>query len=63
MLPENLCAQKPSSYEAFSKSTFDMSKILTVVFVGEPSVDEGGPRREFFRLALKEIFAHSGLFI
>ena len=47
---------------AFSKPTFDVSKSLKVVFVGEPSVDEGGPRREFFQLALKEIFAHSGLF-
>ena len=48
--------------KAFGKPTFDESKILKVVFVGEPSVDEGGPRREFFQLALKEIFAHSGLF-
>ena len=48
--------------KAFSKATFDVSKILKVIFVGEPCVDEGGPRREFFQLALKEIFAHSGLF-
>lgn len=48
--------------KAVSKATFDVSKILKVVFVGEPCVDEGGPCREFFQLALKEIFAHSGLF-
>ena len=48
---------------AFSKPNFDASKILKVTFIGEPSVDEGGPRREFFQLALKEVFTSSGLFV
>ena len=47
---------------AFSKSTFNASKMLKVVFVGEPSVDEGGPRREFFQLAMKDAFTTTGLF-
>ena len=29
---------------------------------GEQAVDEGGPRREFFRLLMNEIFTKSGLF-
>ena len=33
-----------------------------MVFIGEPSFDEGGPRREFFQLALKDYFVKSGLF-
>ena len=48
---------------AFSRPTFNVSKLLKVVFVGEPSVDEGGPRREFFQLIIKELFSYSGLFI
>lgn len=48
---------------AFSKPTFNVSKLLKVVFVGEPSVDEGGPRREFFQLIMKESFMASGLFV
>ena len=32
---------------AFSKMNFDVSKLSKVVFVGESSVDSGGPRREF----------------
>ena len=39
---------------AFSKSSFNVSKLLKVVFVGESSVDSGvdsgGPRQEFFQL-------------
>lgn len=48
---------------AFSRTNFNVSKMLKVVFVGEPSVDEGGPRREFFQLLLKEAFTSSGLFV
>ena len=47
---------------AFSKATFNVAKTLKVNFIGESSVDEGGPRREFFQLALKEAFTTSGLF-
>ena len=47
---------------ALRKSSFDPAKLLNVLFVGEPSVDEGGPRREFFQLVIKEVFMMSGLF-
>ena len=48
---------------AFSKPQFNVSKMLKVVFIGEPSVDEGGPRREFFNLVMTEAFTASGLFV
>ena len=32
------------------------------MFIGEQAVDEGGPRREFFRLVLRGVFSSSGLF-
>ena len=40
---------------------------LLVKFVGdysgtEPSIDQGGPRREYFRLLLKAILVQSGIF-
>ena len=35
---------------AFSRHTFDPSANLQVRFIGEPAVDEGGPRCELFRL-------------
>lgn len=47
---------------AFSKPTFNASKMLKVVFIGEPSVDDGGPRREFLQLLMRDAFATSGLF-
>ena len=48
----------------FSKPNFDVSKPLKVYFVSEKSVvDDGGPRREFFQLAMKEAFSISGLFV
>ena len=31
------------------------TKYIKVTFVGEPGVDDGGPRREFFRLLLESI--------
>ena len=46
----------------FSRSSFDVSKLLKVCFIGESAVDDGGPRREFFRLLLQELFSASGLF-
>ena len=48
---------------AFSKPSFNVGKILKVKFIGEAAtVDDGGPRREFFSLLIKEIFLRSGLF-
>ena len=60
-----MCLQEPPLSDAalaFSRPNFNVSKLLKVVFVGEPSVDEGGPRREFFQLLMKEAFTSSGLF-
>lgn len=34
--------------KAFARPSFNVSKMLKVVFIGEACVDEGGPRREFF---------------
>lgn len=35
---------------------------MRVTFVSEAAVDEGGPRREFFRLALAEVARNNALF-
>ena len=51
------------SVRAFSRPHFCASKMLKVVFIGEQSVDDGGPRREFFHLLMKDAFAISGLFV
>lgn len=48
---------------AFSKSTFNVSKLLKVTIVGEQSVDDGGPRRELFQVLMREAFTLSGLFV
>ena len=40
---------------------WDKSKHLKVIFIGEPGVDDGGPKREYFRLLLQEI-AHSNMY-
>jgi hypothetical protein len=50
------------SFRHFSKESFDVSKMLKVVFVGECAIDDGGPRREYFQLLLHAIACHSGLF-
>ena len=47
---------------AFQRSSFNASKCLKVRFIGEPAVDQGGPRREFFRLFLSEMGQTSGMF-
>ena len=43
---------------AFRKG-FDKSSIT---FIGEPSVDAGGPYQEFFRLLMHEIMSNNSLF-
>lgn len=43
----------------FLKPSFDPRKPIPVVFHGEEAVDGGGPRREYFRGAIKD---QSGLF-
>ncbi len=50
------------SFRQFSKNSFDVTKMLKVVFVGESAIDDGGPRREFFHLLLNAITSKSGLF-
>lgn len=51
------------AFRSFSKPTFNVSKMLKVCFIGEPgAVDEGGPRREFFCLLIREMFSKSGIF-
>ena len=47
--------------KAFSKPKFEVSKYLRVRFIGESAQDEGGPRREFFRL-LMPLIGQSQLF-
>ncbi|XP_065906067.1 G2/M phase-specific E3 ubiquitin-protein ligase-like [Dysidea avara] len=37
------------------KKKFDVNKRMKVTFVGESGVDLGGPKREFFRLFIKEL--------
>ena len=64
---QRLCVRRRNLFgdavQAFSKPHFNVSKMLKVRFIGEQSVDTGGPRREFFRLVMKEAFCTSGLFV
>ena len=39
----------------FARSTFHNERRLTVRFSGEAGMDDGGPTREFMRLALKAL--------
>ena len=50
------------SFRQFSKYSFDVSKMLKVIFIGESAVDDGGPRREYFQLLQHDIACKSGLF-
>ena len=51
------------SLSQFTKSLFDVSKMLQVTFVGEAIVDDGGPRREYFNLLQQSTACTSGLFV
>ena len=44
------------------RSNFDEKKHIRVCFLGEPAVDEGGPRREFYMLLMGAI-ANSSSFL
>ena len=44
-----------STVRAMKRSSFSFYKLLNVHFCGEDGVDQGGPRREFFRLLMQEI--------
>ena len=37
------------------KSNIDLTKHLRINFVGEPAIDDGGPRREYLRLLLGKV--------
>ena len=43
------------------RTSFDERKHIRVRFLGEPAVDEGGPRREFFMLLMGAIANNSSL--
>ena len=45
----------------FTPPTFNPTSRVT--FVGEAAVDEGGPRREFFRLLMQSAVSSSGIFV
>ena len=47
---------------AISSSGFDERKALRVVFVGEEAVNDGGPKREFFSLALQGVANDNTMF-
>ena len=64
---QRISVRRPHLFEdalsAFSKPSFNVAKVLKVRFVGEAAtVDDGGPRREFLSLLVKEIFLSSGVF-
>ena len=46
----------------FSKPYANLTQPVKVVFVGEQAEDEGGPKREFFRLALAAATSDPALF-
>lgn len=45
----------------FKRPSFDVSKQIKVIFIGEPCEDAGGPMREFFTLLMQEVALKSGL--
>ena len=47
---------------AISRTAFNPNKSVQVTFVGEEAVDGGGPRREFFTLALQEMAEDGSIF-
>ena len=49
-------------FQQFKRSSFDVTKLLSVTFLTESAIDGGGPRRELFRLLLADLFSISGLF-
>ena len=47
---------------AISRTAFNPNKSVHVTFIGEEAVDGGGPRREFFTLALQEMAEDGNVF-
>ena len=50
------------TFSQFGLKAFDPSLLIKVCFVGEPGEDIGGPRREFFRLLLEQMFQLPDMF-
>ncbi|XP_068738220.1 G2/M phase-specific E3 ubiquitin-protein ligase-like [Montipora capricornis] len=46
---------------AFSASTFNVARGISVMLIGESGVDRGGPRREFYRLLVEAVCSTSGI--
>lgn len=46
----------------FGKVSLDLSRPFQVRFYGEPAVDEGGPKRELFRLFKKDLCSKTSMF-
>ena len=51
------------AFRFFCKESNDGSKMVRIIFIGEAAVDNGGPRREFFKLLMHDIAKRSGLFL
>jgi len=47
--------QRPRGFRGFMRKTFNPCHKLSVRFSGEAAIDDGGPTREFLRLALSQI--------
>lgn len=47
------------SIACFKQRNFDLKKPLRVTFEGEPAIDGGGPKREFFTILLREFLSPS----
>ena len=47
------------SVSHFKQRNFDFKKTLKVRFEGEPAIDGGGPKREFFTIILRELLSPS----
>lgn len=46
------------SVSHFKQRNFDFKKTLKVRFEGEPAIDGGGPKREFFTITLRALDFH-----
>ena len=40
------------------RRNLDLRKVIKVTFLGEPAIDDGGPRREYLRLLMKTVSQH-----
>ena len=54
----NLLARRILSHNLAhnNKKPYTWQKPLRVIFEGEPAIDEGGVRKEFFQLLLEKLF-------